>query len=503
MVQSLVRRFASILGGRVSSLLLGLLITPVLVRLLGSSKYGDYAFLLSLLGITMILVNAGIFDGTRKYIAENRETANWTEHVLGFYIRVAGVFAIVAAIGYGVLAWSPLSTSVLGPQFGTYLYLTAALILAQQAFSLTRTGLMGLGLEKRSEPLKVLQKLLFGIFALSLAYLNYGVTGVLIGHTASSIVVTIMGGVLISTEINVSAVFKRIPAEFPRRELLSFNGLSVVLILLTASLYHVDILLLRVLVGSQQTGYYRASLVVAEFLWFVPNTLQMVLLHSSSEYWTQGKVDQISELVSRTTRYNLLFTMLLAIGIAALASDFVPLYFGAEFQPAVLPLLLLLPGAVGFALARPIFAVGQGKGSLRPLIGATGSAAILNIVFNLILIPRYGIAGAAVATSISYGLMILFHVRAAQRIGFNPIRNLRLSKVFLVVLLATPVIFLSSIMFESSIKSLLIVPPTGLLVYSVISLKIGAIEPAEVIPVLNRLPEPFSHHTKGMIQRLE
>ncbi|WP_257301048.1 polysaccharide biosynthesis C-terminal domain-containing protein [Haloarchaeobius sp. FL176] len=503
MAQSLIHRFASILGGRVSSLLLGVLITPILVRLLGSNQYGDYAFLLSLLGITMILVNAGIFDGTRKFIAENRETADWTEHVLGFYIRVAGAFAVAAAIGYGVLAWSPLSSSALGPQFETYLYLLAALILARQAFSITRGGLMGLGLENRSEPLKILQKLLFGIFALSLAYLNYGVTGVLIGHTAASVVVTVLGAILVSAEVEVSAVFKRIPAEFPRRELLSFNGLSVVLILLTASLYHVDILLLRVLVGSQQTGYYRASLVVAEFLWFVPNALQMVLLHSSSEYWAKEKVDQISELVSRTTRYNLLLTMLFAIGIAALASDFVPLYFGAEFQPAVLPLLLLLPGAVGFALARPIFAVGQGKGNLKPLIGATGSAAIMNLVFNLILIPRYEVAGAAVATSISYGMMILFHVRAARKIGFTPVRNLRIDRILAVVLLTAPIIFLLSFLIESSINSLLIVPPIGLFVYSLISLKAGAIEADEVISVLNRLPEPFSNHTNVIIRRLE
>jgi len=51
----------------------------------------------------------------------------------------------------------------------------------------------------------------------------------------------------------------------------------------------------------------------------------------------------------------------MAVGLAALADIAVPIYFGAEAEPAITPLLLLLPGALGFAIARPILAVSQGK----------------------------------------------------------------------------------------------------------------------------------------------
>lgn len=499
MKTGVLRGLFSILGAKVVTLVLGLLITPLLVRLLGSRLYGDYAFVLSLLGITMILVNAGIFDGTRKFIAENREESEWTEYVFGFYLRTSVLLAAIAAAGYLVFSNLGFAGQFFGTEFVVYFYLLGGLILSRQAYSVARGGLMGLGLEDRSEPLFVFQKILFGIVALSLAYIGYGVVGVLVGHLVASVTVAIVAFAILFRRLNTRSVFGRIPTEFPRRELLSFNGLSVVLILLTASLYHVDILLLKPIAGSNATGYYRAALIVAEFLWFVPNALQTVFLHSSSELWSRDATTRITALVSQATRYNLSLTVLLAIGLAVLAPDFVPLYFGPEFQASVLPLLLLLPGSLGFALARPIFAVGQGKGELGVLIAATGSAAVMNLLLNLLLIPRYGTAGAAIATTTSYGSMVLFHTWAARKIGFDPIDDIRLVKVLLVAIPTGVILIGFASVINSSIVSLLVVPPVGFAVYAFLTLKLGVISPDELSEIVDRFPPAVARPLDSML----
>lgn len=486
----ILRGFVSILGGKVVTLLSGLVITPLLVRLLGSAQYGDYAFLLSLLGITMILANAGVFDGTRKYIAEDREQSKWIEHVFSFYLRVATLLALTAALGYTVFSLLGLPEQIFGTGFTIYFYLLGLLILSRQAYSLARGGLMGIGLEDRSEPLTILKKVLFGIVGISLASVGYGIVGVLIGHIIASVVTASIAFVMLFRRLDISAIFTRVPTEIPKRELLSFNSFSVVLILLTASLYHVDILLLKPLMGSQATGYYRAALVIAEFLWFVPNALQMVLLHSSSELWSKGESDQVTSLVSKVTRYNLSLSLLLVIGLATLASDFVPLYFGSEFKASIFPLLLLLPGVLGFALARPIFAVGQGKGELRVLIVATGAAALINLVLNLLLIPHYGMSGAAMATSTSYGSMVVFHIGAARRIGFDPTNDLRFVKIATVAVVSTPIIFGVNSLIDSSLISLIVVPPFGFAIYAFLSIKFRVVSRNEMDKISDRLPAP-------------
>ena len=493
-MSSIFRGFISIFGAKVVSLFLGLLITPILVRILGSSLYGDYAFLLSVVGLTMILVNAGIFDGVRKYMTENRDEGFWKEHVFGFYFRVATIFAVCASIGYGLLAWTGLPHSMFGNKFNIYFAILAILIIARQINSLARGGLMGLRLESHSEPLSILKKVLFGLFGVSLAALNYGVTGVLIGHVIATAVIAAASFAIILRKMDPREIIKSGSSSLPKREMLSFNGLSVVLILLTASLYHVDILLLRSISGSQQTGYYRAALVIAEFLWFVPNALQTVLLHSSSELWSEHKTEQITSLVTRTTRYNLSLTVLLSLGLGALASDFVPLYFGAEFESAIRPLLILLPGALGFALARPIFAVGQGKGNLGKLIGATGFAAVLNLGLNVLLIPQYGMVGAATATSVSYGSMLVLHIMAARSIGFNPIADIRIARVAGAAVVTAAIIFPLSMLIESGIISLIVVPPTGFAVYAVLTIKLGVVSRSELRTLAERLPISVSQY---------
>lgn len=260
--------------------------------------------------------------------------------------------------------------------------------------------------------------------------------------------------------------------------------------------------MLRPIAGSQQTGLYRAALNVAEFAWLIPTAIQTVFIHSSSKLWSDGKNEEITEMASKATRYNILFTALVLIGIAALADDFVGLYFGSEFTAAVLPLYLLLPGVLGFAIARPIYAIGQGKGDLSILILATGAASLVNVFGNAILIPRYEIAGAAIATSIGYGSMLLFHSIVAYRIGYNPFSDLRLGRILFTVILVSPIVFELPTRIESSILTILLVPPIGFLIYVTISIWVGAIDISEIDPLVDRIPHPISNIASKVIHYL-
>lgn len=489
MALSVFHRFLSILGGQLGSLILGLTITPLLVRVLTSSQYGDYAVIMSMLSILILLVNAGIFDGIRKYIPENRGIQEWEERVFGFYLRLAILIASIAAVSLLFLTATGVVSYVFDPAFERYFYVLSGLVVASQLRRVARGTLMGFGQENYSEPLEVLDTALFGLFGLSLAYLGHGVVGVLLGKLLSLVVVLVLGFGFASRHVSLSSVLRSMDADFPRRELVSFNGLSIALALLMTTLIQVDILLLQPLSGSEQTGYYKAALVIAEFIWFVPATLQTLFLQATSEMWTAEKYDRITRIAARTTRYSLLLTLLMAIGLVALADTFVPIYFGHEYVETTAPLLLLLPGTLGFALARPIFAIGQGKGDLYPLILATSIAAVLNFLLNLFLIPRYGMHGAAVATSIGYGSMFFLHVHSARHIGFDPLADLRLPRILATAALTTPVIFVFTT-FLPDITALIVVPVVGFVTYFVLAIKTAAIDPEEAEELLRELPGP-------------
>jgi O-antigen/teichoic acid export membrane protein len=214
-------------------------------------------------------------------------------------------------------------------------------------------------------------------------------------------------------------------------------------------------------------------------------------LHSTSSLWADGRIGDLNRLASRVTRQILLLVVLLAVGLATLADTVLGLYYGPEFVAATLPLLILLPGTVAFAAARPLKAIAQGSGEMRTLLLAIGAAAALNLGLNALLIPLFGMVGAAVATSLGYASMLGFMLFAAARIGFDPLGDLRPDRIAVTAgVTAVPVVGLDWVL-GSDLLALIVVPPVGALVFAATAVAVGALDPSEARQGLAYVPQPL------------
>jgi O-antigen/teichoic acid export membrane protein len=92
----------------------------------------------------------------------------------------------------------------------------------------------------------------------------------------------------------------------------------------------------------------------------------------------------------------------LAIFFGIIGRILIPLFFGLNFIGSVIPFLLLLPGIVGMVLSKIIFANLSGSG--RPQFATYSSIVTFAVTVGLdiLLIPIYDIAGAAIASTIAY-----------------------------------------------------------------------------------------------------
>lgn len=267
-----------------------------------------------------------------------------------------------------------------------------------------------------------------------------------------------------------------------------YIGSTVLFFGFLTSLYHVDILFLQYWESEETVGYYKGALVIAQMLWFAPAAIQMALLQRVSGLWAEGDIDGVQQQAEQVTRYAVLFTLLVALGMAALAHDFVPLYLGDDFDRAVTPLLLLLPGVIGFAASRPTLAINQGRRSLRPLITATGACALVNVSLNALLIPRYGMIGAAFATSVGYGSLAFFQALAARHIGYAPFQGLPFIRIAATGAIASVPIFGLSSIITSNLVALAVVPPIGFAVFSVAAVVTGVITEDEIEVLIEKSP---------------
>lgn len=486
--ENLFSRFLSLVSAKVLATILAVISTPIIVRLLGPSDYGDYAVLLSIFSLWMIPISGAITEGVQKFVGEQRDSEGWTEAVVRFY-TIIGVGVML--LGAGILLLVTLAgwpSRFFGTSFDHYFLLLVPFVVVSQFRALGTHTVLGFGFEHLSGPLSVLKK--FATVALGIALLlgGYGLTGMLVGHIVANALVALLAGVVIVRQLSIRSLLH--PPSLPARELLSFNVVNVGLVLLSMSLYHVDVIMLRALTDAETTGFYKAALAMAEYVWFVPIVVQSLLLHTTSGLWANERTADVTDLASRVTRQILLLVVLLSIGLATLAHRVMELYYGPPFVAATMPLIILLPGTVAFAAARPLKSIAQGSGRVRILLYAVGAAAAVNIVLNAILIPRYEMLGAAVATSIGYTSMFVFTVLAAYRIGFDPLSDLRLGRIAVTAGITTvPIVGLNQLL-GPDLLALLFVPLVGALVYSCVAIATGALSASEVLPALERLPPP-------------
>lgn len=477
--------FSAVASVRVVSMIFMAVTTPLLTRFLGASRYGEYATALAIFGIAQIFISSPINNATQLYFSKY-DDPDIINEIWNFFAKLATVLALAGAVAYVGLANSKFAIQIFGSNFSIYFYFLAIFTFSLQYREFIRRAFMGLHLEKLSEPLKLLNQIVFSVSAITLVYLNFGVPGVLMSHILGNLTFVLLGIYYLKDKIDLAAVFDMITDTLPKQKVFTYGLNSTVLTLVIVSFYQVDILMLQRFETTNQVGYYKAALVLVEFLWFAPQSLQRVLIQSVSDYWENANMKQLADLSARTIQYALLLSSLLGLGLGFLADDFIPLYFGSEYISSVEPLLILLPGTIGFGISRPLIGIIQARDNITPLIWATAGSAALNLALNYVLIPIYGIIGAAIATSIGYGSLIVSVVTCSYYLGFKCINPDLLLRAILTIILSGLAMYVLSMSISGGLR-LVVIPPVGAAIFLITALILKAIPRDDLQIIKNKL----------------
>jgi O-antigen/teichoic acid export membrane protein len=177
--------------------------------------------------------------------------------------------------------------------------------------------------------------------------------------------------------------------------------------------YRLDAYLVLLFVDTSGVGLYAVGVSLSEGMWFIANSAAIVLLTNL----TAGDADYAARMTPLVCRNTLLVTALASIPAAAVSPVVVPLVFGADFDDAVLPFVLLLPGAIALSGAKILSAYVFSRG--RPMINAWIALAtlVVTIAIDLALIPWFGVPGAAAGASIAYCLSLALTALAYRRLS--------------------------------------------------------------------------------------
>lgn len=467
----IVKGSLSVILATVSIIIVGMFFNPILVRLIGKDNYGSYAILLAIFSIASPLVAFGLFNSIRKNMGDAAKTEKKKVAGGGYALSlltsiiVLGVgMAVVMALGF---------LNVVEEVFYLPLLLIVLSLSLFAIYDASRSILYGLHREARAESMRTIEKLIAAMVGLILVYIGFDISGIFLGILFSLIVMVLLGYILIKDRIALSVSLLKEGFHKHKGILISFGGLTVISMLLAQALYHSDVLLIGYFLDTNDVGAYKAALVLAELLWLIPVAFQSVLLHHVSEMWSKGKTIEMEGIINGIAKYVTLAIILLGFGLLVLADPFVKLYFGPDFGDSVLPLQILILGSLGFGLARIMSPIIEGTGHIKEGIRISAGIVALNIGLNVLLIPMYGIKGAAVATSLSYFAKLLQYSYLLKKLKIRVLKNYP-TKRMLVLIVAFLLLLYSTLYLPiPNGLHLFVIPPLGLGLFIVLARVLG------------------------------
>lgn len=188
--------------------------------------------------------------------------------------------------------------------------------------------------------------------------------------------------------------------------------------LLGLIIYNSDLILLRFFRDAAHVGYYAAAYTLISFMINLGGTYTQSLTPTLTR--VAGGATARTSLYHSSTAQVFAIALPLAAGGAFLAGDIVRLIFGAEYQAASGLALQLLLWSVPLALLREVNIVALVvNGHQMKVLRMTAISAALNLGINFLLIPRFGIAGAATSTVITEAFRLALALSYARGAGFS------------------------------------------------------------------------------------
>jgi len=168
-----------------------------------------------------------------------------------------------------------------------------------------------------------------------------------------------------------------------------------------------DILILTYFASLSAVGVYSAILPTAMVFLFFGRSIASVIIPLVSELWSKGEKEKVAAGVHLIYTYLPLVMLPILLTAAVFSRQVIGTIFGPNFLEGLLAFQILLVGVIFYAVAQINHEAISGIGKPAVTAKIIMTVAFANLLLNLALIPRFGITGAAIATSASYLLALL------------------------------------------------------------------------------------------------
>ncbi|MCA9859549.1 MAG: polysaccharide biosynthesis C-terminal domain-containing protein [Thermomicrobiales bacterium] len=399
---SFVRDALSLLATSTIVTPIGLITSILLARLLGAEALGFYSVLNNFTSLAVLLFLFG-WPTAVVYRIRNRRRDPALVASTGLVV-IAGVSTVV--VGVGLLCGDFLREAVLGGA-PPDAYAIALLIIAAQLFARLFVALArALGRFDLSNRYVLLVAVgLFVAFSGALGLAGASLRNAMFAALGVHVVASLGIGAFVLRESGLSR-------QLSTKELsqtIGYSGRSYVQSIAGQLHEQVDVLMLAAfLIDPAEIAAYAIAVGVVNRLKIVPEAVSGALFPHVAEL----DAAEAGSFAARAARHSAAWAWLAALTLGFASPWLIPLLFGPDFKASVLPALVLLPGSALLTTYMVLARFFMGIDRQGVIVRCQVSSLVVNAVLNVVLIPIWGILGAATASLISYGLETLLMVLA-------------------------------------------------------------------------------------------
>jgi O-antigen/teichoic acid export membrane protein len=399
---------------------LGSFVFIIIARTLGPAGQGMYSLIVLIPGIMLVFGSFGIesanvyFIGSKKY-----EVEDVVANSLVLSIFFGSILTIVFS---GILLLSSFQRFIYLNNIN-YIYLWAAISTIPFSLLLSFFKNIILGTEdiktynKTTILERIFQLILIIVFLL---ILKKGIFGAIISYVLTIIIATFFATFFVKkiSKLRFSLNKNLLKDSFV------YGGKAYIANALSFLNYRSDMILIAFFLTPAAVGLFSVAVGISEKLFMLTGPLATVLFPRISSIESV----EANDFTPKIVRHTFFIIVICSLLLFFFANPLIKIVLGSDFLPSVLPLMILLPGIIAFGIGGVLAADLAGRGKPQFAAYSSLTCLIVNFFLNIIFIPKWGISGAAFASSVSYWADTLIILIAFLKISKKTLRETLLIK---------------------------------------------------------------------------
>lgn len=380
-----------------------IIISIMLANGLGAQGYGVYVYAVSLISLLALLNEFGTPTVIQRSAAAHLVQSNWL-YLRAMLLRFSQIIVLVTIALSALSLWIVwlVAERLSVHQLHTFLYLLLLLPCIALRKILTE-ALRGLGYVMASQITgQVIPSVLLLVAISFFSWIGGGVKSP--QHAA---LLSVMVGI-VSLCIAGIFLFRRLPTPFWQGTLVydtqKWVREAVPFILLTGAAFinaKIDIFMLGFFRPVDEIGVYRIAVEASLLVLMGLQIVNTVIAPQITTIYLQNKIQELQKLIRTSARIAFVFALCVSLATFVFGKEIILWLVGDEFADAYATILILNIGTLVAAASGSVVLLAKMTHHEADAMRSLGMSIVLNIILNIGLIPRYGINGAAIATTMS------------------------------------------------------------------------------------------------------